>query len=334
MISYRILVLVAVSFLLVACAAGTATADPTLELKKTIELKGKAGNLDHLALDAKRKRLFVANKANNTLEIVDLEAGKLFKQIRNQGGIQGIAYAPDLDRVFVGLGTGGFCNIFDGDSYKLLKTIKFADDSDNVRYDPRSHLVYVAHAEKSLGVIDGKSGELKTDIMLPGSAEGFQIETGRTRLYLNVPSPAQVVVIDTEKNTILQNYPLKMAGGHHPLALDETNHRIFLGCRKKPLIVVMDTENGKEITGIDIPGDIDDLYFDANRKRLYASCGDGAIAVIRQIEPDKYETIEKIETAKGARTSYFDSATGQYFLAVPRQAGKEGPEIRIYQAKP
>lgn len=331
MTSHRCLVFVAVSLVF---AAGNATADPSMELNQTIELKGKAGNLDHLALDAKRDRLFVANKANNTLEIVDLKAGKLLKQMRNQGGIQGIAYAADLDRVFVGLGTGGFCNIFDGQDYKLLSTVKFADDSDNVRYDPRTHLVYVAHAEKSLGVIDAKTNELKTDIKLPGQAEGFQIEKSRPRLYVNIPSPSEVVVIDTDKNAILQRFKVEMATGQHPVALDEANHRIFLGCRKKPMVVVMDTETGKEIAGVDIPGDIDDLFYDAKRKRLYASCGDGAIAVLKQNDADKYELLDKIDTVKGARTAYFDADSGRYFLAVPRQPGKEGPEIRVYQVKP
>jgi DNA-binding beta-propeller fold protein YncE len=335
MISQRNLVLVAASLVLTACIAGTAGADQTMELKQTIDLgKGKAGSLDHLALDAKRDRLFVANKTNNTLDIVDLKAGKLLKQVRNQGGIQGIAYAADVDRVIVGLGAGGYCNFFDGQDYKLLETRKFADDSDNVRYDPRTHLVYVAHADKSLGVLDVKTYELKTDIKLPGAAEGFQIEKGRPRLYVNIPSPSEVVVIDTDKNTVLQHHKVEMAGGQHPMALDEANHRIYLGCRKKPMVVIMDTESGKEIGGADIPGDVDDLFLDAKNKRLYASCGDGAIAVLKLTSPDKLEAAEKIETPKGSKTSYFDTETGRFFLAIPRQTGKEGPEIRVYQVRP
>src|ERR1700722_9995524 len=82
-------------------------ADPPFELVQTIVLKGKAGKLDHLALDAKRERLFLANTANGTLDVVDLKAGQLLKQVTGQTGIEGVAYAADLDRVFVGLGSGG-----------------------------------------------------------------------------------------------------------------------------------------------------------------------------------------------------------------------------------
>jgi DNA-binding beta-propeller fold protein YncE len=331
--SQRSLVLIIASLVLPGWISGAAAADSTMELKQTIELKGKAGSLDHLALDGKRDRLFVANKANNTLDIVDLKSGKLLKQVPNQGGIQGIAYAADLDRVIVGLGNGGFCNFFDGQDYKFLETKKFANDSDNVRYDPRTHLVYVAHAENSLGVLDVKTYELKTDIKLPGAAEGFQIEKNRPRLYVNIPSPSEVVVIDTDKHAILLRYKVEMAGGQHPLALDEANHRIFLGCRKSPKIVIMDTETGKEIAGIDIPGEIDDLFLDAKNKRLYGSCGDGAIVVLKQTGDDKYEVIEKIETPKGAKTSYFDAETGRFFLGVPRTAGTKSPAVRVYQIK-
>jgi hypothetical protein len=310
-----------------------ARAQSTLEMVQTIELKGKPGKLDHLIVDSKSQRLFLANKVNNTVEVVDLKEGKPVKQLTGQAGAQGLAYASDLGRLYVALGTGGFCNIFDGTSFKLLGTVKFEDDADNVRYRARTHTVYVAHAEKALGVIDGESLEKKADITLPGSAEAFQLETERPRLYLNVPSPSQIVVIDTDKNEVVKQYPVQMAEANFALALDEANHRLFIGCRKKPMVVVMDTESGKEITGIEIPADTDDVHYDAKRKRIYASCGEGFIAVIKQADADHYEVVEKIPTVKDARTCYLDAETGRLYLAVPRQPGKAGPEIRVYEPK-
>jgi len=326
------LCLVVVATLTALRSAPTAPA-AELELVQKIPLKGKAGGLDHLALDAKRDRLFLANKANNTLDVVDLKAGKLLKQVTGQTGIQGVAYAADLDRVFVGLGSGGLCNIFDGADYRPLKTIKFFDDADNVRYDPARHLTFVAHAEKALGVVDAQTFAVKADIKLPGAAEGFQIETGRPRLFLVLPTPSQLVVIDPEKKEITGTHPVKMAGGGHPVALDEADKRIFIGCRQAPMVVVMDSETGKEITGVPIPKDVDDLFYDAKRKRLYASCGEGFLAVIRQLDADHYEVKEKVETVKQAKTSLFDAESNRLFLAVPRQPGKEGPEIRVYQVR-
>jgi DNA-binding beta-propeller fold protein YncE len=326
---------VAAPLAVLVCALAAPAADPSaLELEKTIELKGKAGNLDHLALDAKRDRLFLANKANNTLDIIDLKTGKLHDQKPNQVAIQGVAYAADLDRVFVGLGRDGLWNVFDGESYKLLKTGKFKDDADNVRYNPATHLVYIAHAEKALGVIDAKSYALKADIKLSAGAESFALEAKRPRLYLVTPSPCQLLVIDTDKNSVVNTYPIKSASGAQAVALDEENHRVFVGCNKEPMMVVLDTESGKEVATAPLAGEVDDLFYDAKRKRLFASCGEGSLVVIEQQDADHYKVLEKVPTAKGARTCLYVPETGKLYLGVPRQEGKEGPEVRVYQVKP
>ena len=330
----------AVATVTVVCLTAAAPA-AELELVQTIVSKGKAGGLDHVAIDAKRDRLFLANKANNTLDIIDLKTGKLLEQKTNQTAIQGVCYAPDIDLVFVALGTGGLCNVFDGEKYGIKKTFKLQDDADNVRYNPATHLVYVAHADKMLAVLDAKDPknvEKKADIKLPGTAESFELETKRPIMYLNAPGASVVAVIDTDKNQVTKTYPVKMSKGGHPLALDEANKRIYVGCRgdkdAKPMVVILDTESGKELGGVEIPGGIDDLWLDAKRKRLYASCGDGFLVSLKIADGDKLEIAEKVETAKGAKTCYYAPDTGRLYLAVPRQEGKDGPEIRVYEAKP
>lgn len=302
----------------------------TLKLVQTIDLKGEPGRLDHMAIDREHGRLFVANLSNASLDVVDLKAGKLVKQIPDQKKIQGIAYAPDLDRIFVGNGISGNCNVFDGKNYKLLKSIPLPD-ADNVRYNPKTHMVYVEHAEQSLAVIDARNYETKTMIKLPGRPQAFQLEASRPRLYLNA-LPDQVVVIDTDKNEVLHKHPLKLAQRGYPMAIDEKNHRLFIGCREKAVVLVMDSEAGKPITAITIPADIDDHFYDAKRKRIYASCGEGFLTVIKQRDADNYEIEEKIPTVKLARTCFFDPDSGRLYLGVPRQEGKEGPEIRVYEA--
>jgi DNA-binding beta-propeller fold protein YncE len=301
----------------------------SMQRVQTIALKGKAGNLDHLAIDQKRQRLFIANKANNTLDIVDLAAGKLFKQISGQQAIQGLAYAPDLDRIYAGLGGKGLFNIFNGQTYALIGTHKFQDDSDNVRYDPQTRQVFVAHAENSLAVVDADSFAVKNDIKLPGDAEGFQVDGNR--LYVAIPTPSQVAVVDAQAGNVTQNYPIKAAETATPLVLDSANKRLFIGCRKPPTLVVMDAGSGKEVATVPIAGEVDDISFDPARKQLYVSCGEGVLFVIRQTDADHYEVTEKIATAPGAKTSLFVPETNRLFLAVPRQPDKPAAEVWIYQ---
>ena len=155
-------------------------------------------------------------------------------------------------------------------------------------------------------------------------------------MYVNAKE-GQVVVIDTDKDEVIGRFPVAPAGVNAAVAIDEPNHRLFIGCRKNPSLVVMDSDTGKIVASVPIPGDVDDLSFDAQRKRIYASCGDGAIAVIRQVDADRYESLATIPTVKRARTSIFNPEDGRLYLAVPRLAERpeqENPEIWVYQARP
>jgi DNA-binding beta-propeller fold protein YncE len=314
-------------------AVAVPAAEPALELVQTIPLKGAAGRLDHLALDTKGKRLFVANLSNNSLDVIDLKAGKLVKQIPGQRTIHGVAHAPDLDRIFVGNGGDGVCNVFDGRSYKLLQSIKFAG-ANNVRYDSRNRQVYVSHADKALSAIDARTLKVKVTIKLPGPPRAFQLHPTQPRLYANTLTPSQVVVVDTTKNEIVAKFPLTLAEANSSLALDPENQLVFVGCRKKPNLVVLDMKTRKELASVKIPEDVDDLFHDAKRRRLYASCGEGFLAVIAVHKKDRCEVVERIATVKEARTCLFDAGSGRLYVAVPRQKGKDGPELRVFQARP
>lgn len=327
----------AATVLLLAVASSTAVADgdgkPLLERVRTIALKGPVGGLDHLALDARRGRLFVANTVNGTLDIIDVGAGKVLKQVLGQGRIRGVAYSPDADRVFVGNGTGGVCNIFDGESYELLRSVPLGVDADNVRYNPRTRRIYVVHADTELAIIDATDFTLRSPIALPKSLGAFQLEARRPRMYINAKS-GLVVAIDSDKDEVIGRFPVAPAGVNAALAIDEPHHRLFVGCRKNPSLVVMDSDTGKVVDSVPIPGDVDDLSFDEHRRRIYASCGEGAIAVVRQVDADHYEALATIPTTPGARTSLFDAGARQFYLAVPRRAGRASPEVWVYQARP
>ena len=58
------------------CLAGSdgraAEPAPPLVLERTIALKGVSGRIDHLAVDLGRKRLFVAEIGNGTVDVIDV----------------------------------------------------------------------------------------------------------------------------------------------------------------------------------------------------------------------------------------------------------------------
>ena len=122
------------------------------------------------------------------------------------------------------------------------------------------------------------------------------------------------------------------AKANFPMALDEANHHVFIGCRRPAKVLVYDTATGKESGSFDIVGDTDDLFFDAARKRLYVSGGEGFVDVLQEQEAGRFARVAHLATAAGARTSLFVPEQSRLYLAVPHR-GTQKAEIRIYEAR-
>lgn len=114
------------------------TSEP-LKLEKSIELPGVQGRIDHMSIDVAGQRLFVSALGNNTVEVVDLKAGKRTNTISGLKEPQGALYVPNKNRLFVANGKDGTVKIFDGTSLQLLKTIEYSEDADNLRYNAHTN---------------------------------------------------------------------------------------------------------------------------------------------------------------------------------------------------
>lgn len=113
------------------------------------------------------------------------------------------------------------------------------------------------------------------------------------------------------------------------MTLDEKDGRLFVGCRRLARLVVFDTATGKQVTNLPLSDDCDDLFYNAARHRIYASCGEGFVDVLSQQDADHYERIDHVATARGARTSYYVPELNKFFLAVPRQWNQPA-EVRVF----
>ncbi|MBI3878116.1 MAG: YncE family protein [Verrucomicrobia bacterium] len=308
-------------------------AEPSaLMLSKTIPLAGVKGRIDHLALDAPGKRLFIAALGNNTVEVLDLGEGKRLRTLTGCAKPQGVLLVPQLSRLYVANGGSGELHVYDAETLKLLGKIPSLDDADNIRFDVKAGLVFVGYGEGALSIVNGGKSMLSGKIALSGHPESFQLETGTARIFVNVPDARQVAVIDRGNQAVVATWPVTNFTANFPLALDEANHRLFLGCRKSARLVVLDTQTGKSVADLAISGDTDDLFYDAKRRRLYAACGEGFIDVIEQRDADTYAMKEKIPTRTGARTGLFSPELNEFYLAVPERNGQPA-ELRVFKVQ-
>ena len=263
-----------------ACAIGSVcvAADlPVLTLAQTIPLPGVEGRIDHLAVDVAGQRVFVAALGNNSIEIINLAAGKHVGSIQEVKEPQGIRFVDGL--LFVGSGEGGTCDVFEAASHKRLASVKLGDDADNVRYDPEPKRIYVGYGQGALAVIDAVKRAKITDIPLKAHPESFQLETRGTRIFVNVPKAMQIAVIDRSKDQVIATWPIHEAHDNFPMALDESHQRLFVGCRKPARLLVLETRSGKVTASSDCGADTDDLFYDSASERVYLSCGAGSVDV-------------------------------------------------------
>src|SRR5262245_38728988 len=227
-----------------AASSSRAAEAQTLKLLHTVSLPGVKGRFDHFAIDLKGQRLFVAALGNNTLEVIDVANAKRLHSISGLHTPTGVLYLTDANQVGVANGDDGTFRIYSGQDYKSVATVRSLDDADNVRFDPKANRVYVGYGDGALAVVDPTNWKTLASIKLSAHPESFQLEREGKRIFVNVPDAKQVAAIDREKQSVIAQWPMEKFQANFPMALDESNHRLFLGCRKPARLVVFDTEAG------------------------------------------------------------------------------------------
>lgn len=321
--------------LLAVCVAGTAAQQASraqpLVLVRTIPLPRVEGRIDHLAFDSAGHRLFVAALGNNTVEVVDPESGS----VRSLPGFhepQGIATVPDAGQVAIAEGEGEGVKLIDLARFQSVAAIRLGEDSDNARYDAAARRLYVGYGSGAIAAIDPATRTVVGTVKLPAHPESFQLERSGPRMFVNLPDADQIAVVDRRAMKVVATWPMTTAKANFPMALDETGHRLFVGCRRPARVLVYDTVRGAQVDAFPAVGDTDDLFYDEARTRLYVSGGEGFVDAFQGQPTGRFERLARISTADGARTSLFVREQSRLYVAVPHR-GRQPAEIRAYDAR-
>jgi DNA-binding beta-propeller fold protein YncE len=312
---------------------------PPLRLIQEIPLSGVQGRIDHFTVDGERERLIFSALANSTVEIVSLFAGKVVHTITGLDQPQGVLYVPENDRIIVANAGDGKVRVYDGTSFQLVKTIDFGKDPDNIRYDAAAKRIYVGYGEDeggTIGIIDAVTDErVSGDYKLGGGhPESFQLEGSGPKMFVNDPDGGNIVLGIDRLTRSVSKWELHGNRFNFPMALDEANHRLFVGTRRPSKLNVLNTETGELVAALTCAGDTDDMYYDPRGKRIYIIGGAGFISVIEQRDADHYQLKASIPSSIGARTGYYYPThdTDRLYVAVPAHAG-QGAELWVYEVQ-
>ncbi len=306
-----------------------ANPEPPLVPERTIPLTGVSGRIDHMAIDLRRGRLFVAELGNDTVDVVDLAAGKVIQHIKGLREPQGVGYAPKADVVAVANAGDGSVHLFKGEDLTPLGVISLGDDADNIRLDTETGQLVVGYGSGGLAALNLASASVARDTKLPAHPESFQLDPGTHRAFVNVPDAGQVAVLADGKQVATWRMPgLRQ---NFPMALDPAHMIVATVFRSPAKLVLLNTGTGAVVANLQTCGDADDVFFDAKRQRIYVSCGEGVVDVMQQ-SAGSYRPLARVKTSSGARTSLFVPELDRLFVAA--RAGLLGSDAAILVLRP
>ena len=281
-----------------------------------------------MAADAAGQRLFLAAQDNNTLEVIDLAAGKNLRSVTGFNEPKWVVYRPEAQRLYVSNGGDGSVRVLDSRTFAPIRRFDFREKANNLRYDAQAALLFVGVGKTfgEIAVVDAAKDAVVGSIALEGFPKQFELDGDR--IYVNVPKANHVAVLDRKSMKQVAAWPVAAAKENVPMGFDRTHRRLFIGCEPGKL-AVLDAASGVAVAALDISAEPDSIYYDAARWLVYISCGAGFIDVVRQLDADCYELAERLPTAPGAATALFVPELKRYCLAVP-QTDKQSAELRVY----
>ena len=314
------------SLLLAALALvpGSASAQtPTYRVVETI--RGADGGWDLTSVDPVAHRLYVAR--SEAIMAVDLRSGKTTDAIVSaQRGHAALAIPGSRD-VLSTNGSSNTASLFDGTSGKVRATIPTGKKPDAASWDPATRTLWVMNPDSGdITVIDPASAGVIATVPIGGSLE-LGVADGEGRLFVNVEDRNDVAVIDTRTRKLVSRFALAGCEGPTGIAYAPEAKLLISACGNGKAIV--STREGVQRASLSIGTGPDGALYDGKRHvALIPSGGDGTLAVIDVRGTPR--VVDRIVTARGARTAALDEATGRVYLSAVDYlpaVGKDRPRM-------
>lgn len=309
---YSVLACAAVAAALQASTPQVLAAEGPYRLLKEIPV-GTDGGWDYLSVDSASRRLYVAH--GTRVVVIDTEKNAVVGEIGPTPGVHGLAVAPDLGKGFASNGRENKAAVVDLKTLQITSSVETGGNPDAILYDPGHKEIYTFNGTgKSATVIDAATGTVKATIPLAGKPEFAALDVKAGRIYDNIADANAVVAIDTAKHEVVATWPTAPGEDGSGLAIDVANHRLFIGCANR-LMVMMDSVTGKVLGSVPIGPGVDATAFDPGTGFAFASSSDGTLTVARVDPAGRLAVVQKLATPPRTRTMTLDPATHRLYAA-------------------
>ena len=285
---------------------------------------GGTGGWDYCAVDSAARRLYASH--GTSVEVVDIEAGKVVGSIQQLHGVHGIAIAADLGKGFISNGQSNSVTIFDLKGLAKTGEPATGGNPDSICYEPKTQRVFTFNGRSNdSSAIDAKSNEIVGTVKLGGKPEFCAVD-GAGKIYNNLEDTSEVIEIDAAKLTVLRRASLAPADGPSGLAIDTKDKKLFSVCSNK-MMAVTDIKTLKVIATPAIGQGPDAAGYDPGIGLAFSSNGEGTLTIVKSVN-GKWDAVDTVATERGARTMTVDEKTHRVYLLAaeygPTPEAKEG----------
>ncbi len=309
-------------------ALAVARADVQYHFIKDIPVGGDGG-WDWCSVDEAARRLYVSHATK--VVVIDVDSNSVVGEIADTPGVHSIAIAPKLNRCFVSNGRSNNVSVVDLKTLQTLSHVDTEKNPDGMLFDPEHNEVYAFNGRsQSATIFAAESGKVITNLALGGKPEFAQVDVDVHRVYVNIEDKSKLAAIDTQTHTVTNRWAIAPGEEASGLAFDQKNHRLFLGCGNK-LMVMMDSASGKVLASVPIGDGVDAAMFDPATKLAFAPCGDGTTTIAHE-DGDKLTVVQTLATTRGARTMALDPKSHRIYLgAAQYEASTNAPAAGTHQ---
>jgi hypothetical protein len=153
---------------------------------------------------------------------------------------------------------------------------------------------------------------------------------------VNIPDEHHIAVLQIGANTLTNaaSWPVTVGEKNFPMTLASASARLYIACRKPPLLAAYDTHTGALLSQTPCVGDADDMFYDAKLNRVYVIGGEGFVDVFQVSDTSQEPArLARLPTAPRARTGLFLPDSRTLAVAAPHTTNHPAA-VLLFQARP
>lgn len=280
------------------------------------------GGFDHADIHVATDRIYVAHTCNDEIDVIDAARDRYVESLPGFAGVAGALVCGERNLVFTSNRGENTVSVFAPGAEREVFKVNVGVNPNGLAFDASRGTLIAANVgdpsiadSYSISVVDVARRERIAEVKVPGRTRWAIFDAARDVFFVNVESPARIVVLDArDPGKIWKQYDVP-AVGPHGLGLDQSSGRLLCACDAGVLLAI-DAATGHVLGDVPLSGAPDVVFPHPQSKRLYVAIGEPG--VIDVIDTRTMQRLEVVPTEAGAHTLALDQRRGKVYAFLPR----------------